>query len=149
MTLIFLPHLDVICDLLLNRRTVKKQTTTDKAFLFQNLSTKLEVHLNDKLQTLQSLTARVMTGTHYWMPISEIFSELGWSNLKEKEKKQKALEWYSPTEYQEDILTRNIGRSVYNLRISRRNLAFPVVKANYYQNCFAYTGAKVWNALPG
>ena len=47
-----------------------------------------------------------------------------------------------------DIFTRNMGRSVYNLRISRRNLALPAVKTNYYQNNFAYTGAKIWNALP-
>ena len=51
--------------------------------------------------------------------------------------------------YLEDIFTRNIGRSVYNLRISRRNLALPAVKStDYYRNSFAYTGAKIWNALP-
>ena len=52
-TFLFLPHFDVICDLLLNRHTAtwnlfvlynrKKQTTTEKAFfLFPNLSIRLE-----------------------------------------------------------------------------------------------------------
>ena len=87
------------------------------------------------------------------MPISELLSRLSWSNLKERRNKQKALMMFKimngmAPEYLEDIFTRNIGRSVYNLRISRRNLALPVVKTDYYWNCFAYTGAKVWNALP-
>lgn len=50
--------------------------------------------------------------------------------------------------YLEDISRRNIEKSIYNLEISRRNPALPVVKTDYYRNCFAYTGAKVWNALP-
>ena len=50
--------------------------------------------------------------------------------------------------YLEDIFTRNIGRSVYNLRISKRNLVLLAVKTDYYRNSFAYTGAKIWNALP-
>ena len=50
--------------------------------------------------------------------------------------------------YLEDISTRNIEKSIYNLGISRRNPALPVVKTDYYRNCLAYTGAKVWNALP-
>ena len=50
--------------------------------------------------------------------------------------------------YLEHIFTRNIGRSVYNLRISSRNPALPGVKTDYYRNSFAYTGAKIWNTLP-
>ena len=47
--------------------------------------------------------------------------------------------------YLEDIFTRNIGRSVYNLRISRRNLALPpAVKTNYYSTTLLI----IWNTLP-
>ena len=45
--------------------------------------------------------------------------------------------------YLEDIFTRNIRELVYNLRISRRNLALPAVKTDYYRNSFAYAGAKI------
>ena len=40
--------------------------------------------------------------------------------------------------------------SVFSLRILRRNLALPAVtyKTDYHRNSFAYTGAKIWNALP-
>ena len=50
--------------------------------------------------------------------------------------------------YLEEIFSSNIRRSIYNLRTSRWNLALPAVKTSYYRNSFAYTGAKVWNALP-
>ena len=110
-------------------------------------------HLTDKLQILQNRAARVITGADYRMHISELLSKLGWSSLKEKRNKQKALMMFKimngmTPPYLEDIFTRNIGRSVYNLRISRRDLALPAVKTDYYRNSFAYTGAKVWNALP-
>ena len=89
--------------------------------------------LTDKLQKLQNRAARVITGADYRTPSSVLLNKLGWSSLKEKRNKQKALK---------------IGRSVYNLRIPRRNLALPAVKTDYYRNSFAYTGAKIWNALP-
>lgn len=51
-------------------------------------------------------------------------------------------------EYLEDMaFTGNIGRSVYNRKISKQNLALPKVKTNYFWNCFAYTGATVLNVL--
>ena len=50
--------------------------------------------------------------------------------------------------YLEDIFSSNIGRSVYNLRTSWRNLALPSVKTDYCRKSFAYTGATIWNALP-
>ena len=109
--------------------------------------------LTDKLQKLQNRAARVITGADYRTPSSVLLNKLGWSSLKEKRNKQKALMMFKimngmTPAYLEDIFTRNIGRSVYNLRISRRNVALPAVKTDYYRNSFAYTGAKIWNALP-
>ena len=82
-----------------------------------------------------------------------LMSKLSWSSLKEKRKKQNALmmlkimNGMTPA-YLEDIFSRNIWRSVYNLRISSRNLALPAVKTDHCRNSFAYPGAKIWNALP-
>ena len=109
--------------------------------------------LTDKLQISQNRTARVITGADYQMPTSNVLGKLDWSSLKEKRNKQKTLIIFKiingmTPAYLEDIFTRNIGRSVCNLRISRRNLALPAVKTDYYRNSFAYTGAKIWNALP-
>ena len=98
------------------------------------------------------LHVRLITGADYRTPSSDLLNKLGWSSLKEKRNKQNALMMFkimngmTPT-YLEDIFARNVGRSVYNLRISRHNLALPAVKTDYYWNNFAYTGAKIWNAL--
>ena len=59
---------------------------------------------------------------------SELLSKIGWSSLKEKRNKQKAVMTFKimngmTPAYLGDIFIRNIGRLVYNLRISRRNLA--------------------------
>ena len=83
--------------------------------------------LTDKLQILQNRTARVITGIDYRMPPCDLLSKLNWPSLKEKRNKQNALMMFKimngmTPAYLEDIFTRNIGRSVYNLRISRRNL---------------------------
>ena len=90
-----------------------------------------------------------------WLPDSdtELLSRLGWTNLKERRNNQKVLmmvkifNGMTPA-YLEEIFSSNIRRSIYNLRTSRWNLALPAVKTSYYRNSFAYTGAKVWNALP-
>jgi len=84
------------------------------------------------------------------MPTSELLSKLGWSTLKEKRNKQKAVMIFKimnglTPAYLDDIFTRIVGRSA---RISRRNLALPAVKTDHYRNSFVYTGAKIWNALP-
>ena len=87
------------------------------------------------------------------MPASELLSKLGWCSVKEMRNKKKALMTFrimngkTPV-HLEEIFTRNIGRSVYSLRISRRNLALPAGKTDYYRNSFAYTEAKIRNALP-
>ena len=41
--------------------------------------------LTDKLQKLQNRAVRVITGANYLMPINELLSKLGWSNLKREE----------------------------------------------------------------
>ena len=108
--------------------------------------------LTEKLQILQNRAARVIIGADYRTP-SSLLIKLGWSSLKEKRNKQKALMMFKimngmTPAYLEDIFTRNIRRLVYYLRISRRNLALLAVKTDYYRNSFACTWAKIWNALP-
>ena len=49
--------------------------------------------------------------------------------------------------YLKEIFSRNVGCSVYNLRTLRWDLALPAPRTGFYRNSFAYTGAKLWNAL--
>ena len=70
----------------------------------------------DKLQILQNRAARVITGADYRMPTSALLSKLGWSSLKEKRNKQKALMMFKimngmTPAYLEDIFTDNYRNS--------------------------------------
>ena len=70
------------------------------------------------LDQSQDRAARVITAADYRMPTSDILSTLGWSSLKEKRNKQKALMVFKVMNgmtpaYLKDIFTRNIRRSVY------------------------------------
>ena len=70
--------------------------------------------LTDKLQILQNRAARVITGADYRMPTSDLLSNLGWSSLKEKRNKQKALTMFKimngmTPAFLEDIFLREIS----------------------------------------
>ena len=109
--------------------------------------------LAEKLQKLQNRAARIITGSHYMAPTKDMLEKLGWSNLKERRNKQKALMMFkiingrTPV-YLKDMFAKNIGTSCYNLRTSRENIALPRARTDYYRNSFAFTGAKIWNSLP-
>ena len=75
-------------------------------------------NLADKLQKLQNRAARVITGADYLTPTNEILNKLGWSNLKERRNKQKALMMFK-------IVNGMTPRSVYNLRTSLDDTAIP------------------------
>ena len=71
-------------------------------------------------------------------PTTELLSKLGWSKLKERRNKQKAVMMFkiingqngiTPV-YLPEMFSTNIGRSVYNLRTSRWNLALPAAKTD-------------------
>ena len=110
-------------------------------------------NLADKLQILQNRAARVITGADYLTPTKEILDKLGWSNLKERRNKQKALMMFKivngmTPRYLKDIFSARPGASVYNLRTSQDDIAIPRARTDYYRKSFAFTGGKIWNALP-
>ena len=110
-------------------------------------------NLADKLQKLQNRAARVITGADYLTPTNEILNKFGWSNLKERRNKQKALMMFEivngmTPRYLKDIFSARPGASVYNLRTSLDDIAIPRARTDYYRKSFAFTGAKIWNALP-
>ena len=89
--------------------------------------------LTDKLQKLQNRATRIITGADYLTSTTELLSSLGWTNLKERRNQQKALMMFKifngmTPAYLEQIFASNIGRSIYNLRTPRWNLALPGVK---------------------
>ena len=95
----------------------------------------------------------MITGADYLTPTKEILNKLGWSNLTERRNKQKALMMFKivngmTTRYLKEIFSARPGASVYNLRTSLDDIAIPRARTDYYRKSFAFTGAKIWNALP-
>ena len=110
-------------------------------------------NLADKLKKLQNRAARVISGADYLTPANEILNKRGWSNLKERRNKQKALMMFKifngmTPRYLKGIFSARPGASVYNLRTSLDDIAIPRARTDYYRKSFAFTGAKIWNALP-
>ena len=50
--------------------------------------------------------------------------------------------------YLKDIFSARPGASVYNLITSQDDFATPSARTDYYRKSFAFTGAKISNALP-
>ena len=110
-------------------------------------------NLADKLQKLQNRAARVITDAGYLTPTKEILNKRGCSNLEERKNKQKALMMFKivngmTPRHLKDILSARPGASVYNLRTSQDDIAILRARTDYYRKSFAFTGAKIWNALP-
>lgn len=50
--------------------------------------------------------------------------------------------------YLNDNFSARPRASVYNLRTSQDDIAILRARTDYYRKSFAFTGAKIWNALP-
>ena len=50
--------------------------------------------------------------------------------------------------YLTEMFTSNNALNNYGLRSSSYDLELPKCRTNYYKNSFAFSGVKVWNALP-
>ena len=50
--------------------------------------------------------------------------------------------------YLTEMFTSNNALNNYGLRSSNHDLELPKCRTNYYKNSFAFSGVKVWNALP-
>ena len=109
--------------------------------------------LANNLQKLQNRAARIITGASYYRRSADIRHELGWLSLVHMRQHHKAIMMFKvvnglcPT-YLSDMFTFNNSLNDYSLRSSRTNLELPKNRTNYYKNSFAFSGAKVWNALP-
>ena len=70
------------------------------------------------------------------------------SNLKERRNKQKALMMFKIANGMTPRYLKDTGASVYNLRTSQDDTTIPRARTDYYRKSFAFTEAKIWNALP-
>ena len=112
--------------------------------------------LSKKLQRLQNRAARIVTGLSCHpksVRSKQILNQLGWSSLAEMRKQQKAIMMYKivhglAPSYLTDMFTEQKGSKIYDLRESKLSLEIPPARTSLFRNCFAFTGALTWNALP-
>ena len=98
---------------------------------------------------LQNRAARIITGAPYLtVSTSDMLRKLNWDSLVVKREKQKAMsmEWLRHI-WQIVLIKKHVGNP-YELRGSRFDVKLPKVRTDYLKESFAYTGAKLWNALP-
>ena len=71
-------------------------------------------------------------------PTKDMLEKLGWSNLKERRNKQKAVMMFKISNgmtpvYLKDMFSKNIGTSCYNLRASREDVALPRTRTKQFR----------------
>lgn len=111
----------------------------------------LGVTLIDRLQKLQNRAARTITSSNYDIRSKDILENLNWKTLDIRRKKQKAILMFKimsglAPAYLQEMFTEN--KTSYKLRNSEQSLTLPKPKTEYMKRSFAYTGAKLWNAIP-
>ena len=110
--------------------------------------------LSNSLQMLHNRAARIITGASYSKPSSDIFEELGWSQLNSMRQFHKSVIMFKivnglvpPYGLTKCSLLKINTLNNYGLRSSNSDLQLRKCRTNYYRNSFAFSGAKVWNAL--
>ena len=109
--------------------------------------------LSNRLQKLQNRAARIITVAPYSKPSGEFLEELGWAQLNSMRQFHKAIMTFKIVNglappYLNKMSTFNKTLNNYGLRSSSYDLELPNCRTNYYKDSFAFSGAKVWNALP-
>ena len=105
-----------------------------------------------RLQKLNNRAGRAICQLGYEVRSSLIRSQLGWSTLEDRRRKNKSITMHkilygnSPTYLKQCFHYANSGRE-YNLRRSE-NLILPKPKTEYLRKSFTFSGVKVWNSLP-
>ena len=112
----------------------------------------LSGYLSDKFQKMQNRAARIITKLSFDTNSDHLLSTLTWERLSMRRKKQKALVMYKTMngltpEYLQLLFAQSYCN--YNSRNSEGKLSLPKPRTNYLKRSFSYSGAALWNKLPG
>ena len=104
------------------------------------------------LQRLRNRAARIITGASCLKRSWDLLAELGWLNLEEMRQRQKAILMFKVLNgltlpYLSEMFTHKTAFQNYGLRSSKINLELPKCRTKYYKNSFAFSGAKLCNAI--
>ena len=109
--------------------------------------------LQNNLQKLQNIAARIITYSGYEVRSKDLLSHLNWQTLKERWFLHKAVLMYkinnglAPSYLSRHFKTVN-SKHDYNLRGSQINCCTPHPSTNFLKSSIAYNGAVLWNSLP-
>ena len=109
-------------------------------------------YLLGKLQKMQNMTARVITGKSYDARSKDILQELRWQPLMERWGNNKAIFMHKdangeyPGKISNLFLIKNNDN--YNLRNNGIDYTLQKPRKNFLKKGVSYCGAKMWNELP-
>ena len=109
--------------------------------------------LAEKLQKLQTHTARILLSAPYDSSATDLFRRLHWKNLRNQRLFAKAVMMFkilnrpTPDYLSNKFIFRNDTTS-YRLRNTEMRLALPQPRTDYVRKSFSYSGAALRNSLP-
>ena len=110
--------------------------------------------LSAKLQKLQNRAVRIITRSDYNVRSVKLLKQLNWKILSKKSICSKAIMMYKALNglapnYLREKLSYVSQRHKHTLRNSDVNLVSPRPNTEYGKKCFSYSGATLWNFIPG
>lgn len=111
-------------------------------------------HLNDSMVKLQKRAARIILDKGIDTPSADMFTELKWMKFPDRVNYQKALMMYKilnnlTPSYLKGLCTLTSEIHLRSLRSTTENLLYvPKPNIELFRNSFAYSGSKIWNAIP-
>ena len=110
--------------------------------------------LSQKLQKLQNSAARIITRSDSIVRSATLLNQLNWQNLSEKRIGSKATLMYKvlnglAPDYLREKLSYVCQRHEHKLRNADINLILPRPNTEYGEKTFSYSGAALWNSIPG
>ena len=106
----------------------------------------------DVLQELQNKAARIVANSPFDASAAPLLQRLGWPSVHKLINKEtcsmvyRSLNSLAP-QYLSDLFVRLSEVHPRELRISKTNLAIPMLRTGNGQKSFAYRGASLWNSL--
>ena len=110
--------------------------------------------LSQKLQKLQNKAARIITRSDSNVRSATLLNQLNWQRLSEKRISSKATLMYKvlnglASDYLGEKLSYVCQRHEHKLRNADINLILPRPNIEYGKKTFSYSGAALWNSIPG
>ena len=104
-----------------------------------------------KIQKMQNRAARILTGSSYDVPTTDLMRQLKWQTLEDRRDHKKALLMHKVKNGTAPDLIKNLfnicDNQNYSLRSNLNNFKLDKPKRNFMKKSISYSGAKFWNDL--